>query len=188
MGKSMVNKRGTDENFAAVFSVSSHSLSACRQQTADLSCRGFTLVELIMVVAVLGVLSAMAIPSFSAYFKTAKVAACAADLRTIEKAVASYMIENNAMPPNLSVAGMGNAGSLKDPWHNNYNYIPHAVPTIPNDPVALLDISGANVLNTDYDLYSMGEDGASNLDPTVDTTTLDDIARSNDGSFVGVRP
>jgi len=169
----MVEKIEADKYFAAERSVL-RTLTTRKEQAAVYGCHGFTLVELIVVCAVLGVLAAMAIPSFSAYVKTAKVAACAADLRTIEKAVASYVIERNVLPASLNDVGLG---AQLDPWKRLYVY---------SDPAALIDASAVTPLNTDYDLYSKGEDGESSVAP--DATTEDDIARSNDGSFVGVRP
>lgn len=40
-------------------------------------------------------------------------------------------------------------------------------------------------LNTDYDLYSMGEDGAS-VSPLTAKASRDDIVRANNGRYVGL--
>ncbi len=49
--------------------------------------KGFTLVELMVVIAILGVLAAIAIPKFSAATASANTAKIQADLRTIESAI-----------------------------------------------------------------------------------------------------
>lgn len=49
--------------------------------------KGFTLVELMVVIAILGVLAAIAIPKFSESTAAANTAKIQADLRTIESAV-----------------------------------------------------------------------------------------------------
>jgi prepilin-type N-terminal cleavage/methylation domain-containing protein len=54
------------------------------------STQGFTLIELMIVVAILGVLSAVAIPSFALYIKRSKTAEVGANLDSMFKSAASY--------------------------------------------------------------------------------------------------
>jgi general secretion pathway protein G len=112
------------------------------------------------------------------YIKSTRSSACASDLRTIEKAITAYVIDRNALPASLNDVGM--AGRL-DPWKRPYVY------QVVVAGSELVDFA-QNPLNTDYDLYSMGQDGASTPSPGNDPSNADDIARANDGSYVGVRP
>ena len=55
--------------------------------------KGFSLVELMVVVAIMGVLSAIAIPSYSNYRKTAKKSAYKADLVSLHKGWLAFSVE-----------------------------------------------------------------------------------------------
>ena len=60
--------------------------------------KGFTLVELLVVVAIIGILAAIAVPKFSDASNSAKVAKIQADLRTIDSAMAIYNAKKGSYP------------------------------------------------------------------------------------------
>lgn len=64
--------------------------------------KGFTLVELMVVVAIIGILVAIAVPIYNASQKNAKANACKANLRTINGAISMYYLEKESYPANVA--------------------------------------------------------------------------------------
>ncbi len=80
--------------------------------------KGFTLVELMVVMLIIGVLAAIAIPSFISSIKNAKEAVLKEDLHVLRNAIDSYTMDKAKAPQ-----------SLDDLVQNGY------LKTIPQDPM-----------------------------------------------------
>ena len=140
---------------------------------------GFTIVELFIVLAIIGVVAGIAIPRYVDYRERIKVAQAVADIRTLSLLINNYQLDARAYPPSL--ASVGNANKL-DPWGRPYVY------------TNLQDIKGKGKarknknlvpINSDFDLYSVGKDGDSS-GPLTAKASRDDVIRANDGGFVGL--
>lgn len=64
--------------------------------------KGFTLVELVVVIAILGILATIAIPKFSSSRKSAAVAAHNANVRIIKSVAVMYLADNPAETGEIS--------------------------------------------------------------------------------------
>jgi general secretion pathway protein G len=118
---------------------------------------GFTLIEIMVVVVILGILAALVAPNVIRRIDDARVAKARQDIRAYETALNLYRMDNFRYPtteqglealvkrpvdPNLRNWKEGGYidGLKKDPWGNEYNYL---------SPGS----------HGDYDLYTLGADG-----------------------------
>ena len=145
---------------------------------SDIKRSGFTLIELMMVIAIIGTLAAIATPNYLSFIDKVRVNVVISDMKAIEKDLLGYYIEFHEFPPDLAAVGMDN---LTDPWGNPYQYLP-----VEGTPKGKLRKDHFMVpVNSDFDLYSMGPDGKS-VSPFTAKHSRDDIVRANDGAFVGL--
>ena len=61
--------------------------------------KAFTLIELLIVVAIIAILAAIAVPNFLEAQTRSKTARAAADMRSLATAIEAYRIDNNRYPP-----------------------------------------------------------------------------------------
>ena len=140
---------------------------------------GVTLIELLLVLAMVGVLAAIALPSYNGYRERIKQAQAIREITVLQLQIKQYALDHNAYP--ASLAAIGNGGAL-DPWGRPYRYLdltpPKAMGSARKD-------HRLNPINSDFDLYSVGKDGLTQLQLTQ-KSSLDDIVRAADGVYVGL--
>ncbi len=87
-----------------------------------------TLIELLIVVAIIGILAAIAIPNLLSAQRRAKVARALADTRQVVSQTTLYNADLNSYPANIGALVTGGyLGSVKDPFNtgttlNDYGY------------------------------------------------------------------
>lgn len=149
-----------------------------RRETADSF--GFTLIEILIVIGILGVLVTVAAGKYSDYRERMRVSQAVTEVAALSVTISQYMLENNHTPPD-SLADVRAGGKL-DPWGRPYEYF--NLTTAKGNGKARKD-KQLNPLNTDFDLYSVGKDGASQTS-LMAKTSRDDIIRARDGRFIGL--
>jgi general secretion pathway protein G len=86
--------------------------------------KGFTLVEVLLVVLILAVLASVVIPRIAGSAGAAKDAKCDSNLSNLRRALELYCVNNDGeYPPSDAVFQSGVAGSS--------TYFPHGVPACP---------------------------------------------------------
>ena len=68
--------------------------------------QGFTLIELMIVIAIVGILAAIALPAYQDYTVRAKVSEAMVNLAEAKTTIAEFYSANNYMPEDSSVAGI----------------------------------------------------------------------------------
>ena len=129
-----------------------------RHRAASAPQHGFTLIEIMVVVIIIGLLAAVVVPQFLGRVDDARVAKAKQDIQAMQTALTMYKLDNYSYPsaelglkalaqkPDSSTVKNWRPGGYlqhinKDPWGNDYLY----------------QIPGTH--GGDYDLYSLGADG-----------------------------
>ncbi len=138
----------------------------------------YTVIELLIAVALLGILLTLVVPEMLRSIQDMKVTRSIADLRRIDFELRRYHDRNETWPDSLDDVDLG---GMRDPWGHDYVYQVHR---------------GAGwrgrarkdrflvPLNSEYDLFSPGPNGEYRP-PLNARPSRDDIVRAADGLFFG---
>lgn len=157
-------------------------------------CKAFTMIELLIVVAIIGLLVGFGLPLYSTQLYRAKVAKATMDIYTMQKSITNYLTDWGELPDSLEDVEWDH---LTDPWGNKYQYL-----KIDSGEEGGNGGKGkgkgkgkggggngemrtheTQALNSDYDLYSVGKDGKSEPSITAEESQ-DDVVRANNGSYI----
>jgi len=98
---------------------------------------GFTLLELFVVIAIIGILTAIAVPNLLSAQKKARYSRAASDTKTAVNQGLVYSNDKNANPGNMKALRDGGYANIpdSDPWGRNWSYSPAFADT--SSPVVL---------------------------------------------------
>jgi len=99
-------------------------------ETTESTTRGFTLIELMVVIAIIGVIATIAVPKYVQAVRNARNIQAIGDIKQIQVEIEQYRLTNGGIPPVLQ-------NEWIDPWGRPYQYTPWAsiVDVIDGEPV-----------------------------------------------------
>ncbi|MCH8058824.1 MAG: prepilin-type N-terminal cleavage/methylation domain-containing protein [Proteobacteria bacterium] len=143
--------------------------------------KGFGLLELMVVLVISSLLISIAVPAYRQFVQREKIAGAIGGISAIALEIGRFQHKNNNALP-LTLNDLGIEIPL-DPWEQAYEYLNIAAAEPGNG--AFRKDGNLNLLNTDFDLYSVGRDGDSK-GPLSAKASRDDIVRANNGAFIGL--
>ena len=123
--------------------------------------KGFTLIELMVVIIILGVLAGLVLPRFMGRTEEAKRTKAKLQIENLESALKLYKLDNGSYPTTQqgldALVKLPTAGNIPKSWREG-GYLEK--PQIPLDPWGRAYVYlSPGMKNKDFDLKSLGADG-----------------------------
>jgi len=130
--------------------------------------QGFTLVELMIVIAIIGILTMIAIPSYSNYIKTSCMSTAGMNLQTLRTHQEAANIEYDSY-----TAGVHDG---LNPGSSTLSNMDHVTPLAPlfwnpddnNEFKYVVEAGSSSNINSSYKITVSGVGGCADIDPIID--------------------
>jgi type II secretion system protein G len=142
--------------------------------------KGFTLIELVVVIAILGILAGIAIPRFMDATATARGAKIVADMRTIDSAIMMYNAKTGNLPS--TAADITTDGTATTPTTQYKLLAAWPVPPTGNAIITKNDGKTASTTIASGTTYGLDKTSGRAYLGTTTTRTVDDILANGFGS------
>jgi general secretion pathway protein G len=142
---------------------------------------GYSLVELLICIAIIMTIAALAVPNYIEMVNTAKVMVAIGDIKQISTEISAYNAVKGTFPNSLDDIRFGDKC---DPWGRPYQYLKTSGKKKGESGGVQKDKTLVPI-NSDYDLYSFGKDGSS-APPLTAKHSQGEIIRANNGEFIGL--
>lgn len=130
-------------------------LRASEQKSALLRARGFTLLELLVVIVIIGLLAGLVAPRFFDQVSKSNTKIARAQIDSLEKALDQYRLDVGAYPTTeFGLAALNAKPQNLEKWAG-----PYLKKAVPPDPWGNRYIYKSPGDHGDYDLSSLGSDG-----------------------------
>lgn len=127
--------------------------------------KGFTLIELMIVVAVIGVLATIAIPQYQNYVKKSEASSGLATLRSLVTNIDTYYAENGSFTTNVS--DLGAASNM-----NKLGTINLTAASGASAATATFTFDGTDATLTSSDVITLSKNNSSGLWSCSETTSV----------------
>ena len=125
------------------------------RNTTQRAHRGFTLLELLVVMVILGLLVGYVAPKYFAQVGKSEVKAAKAQIGALEKALDMYRLDTGHYPPtDPGLKGLNTKPDAELKWNG-----PYLKKTVPLDPWGHEYLYKQPGEHGDFDLWSLGKDG-----------------------------
>jgi prepilin-type N-terminal cleavage/methylation domain-containing protein len=110
--------------------------------------RGFTIIELLVVIVIIGILAAITIVAYNGIQGRAQAAAASSALAQVSKKIALYAIDNSAYPTDLATAGIANPSGTSYQYSVNNAVTPQTYCVTATNGTTSYQVSSASTTPT----------------------------------------